>query len=576
MHTENQQYPRRRLQLLASFFAAAVVLVVAATLSGCATTLPPEEVDWSDWEITEYTPSPDDWRDHVIYFLLIDRFADGDSSNNDLGFGEYDPDNIEYFHGGDIRGMTERLNYLEALGVGAIWHTPQIQNQWLSPDYNGQRFAGYHGYWAHDFFAVDPHFGSMHEYRVFVREAHRRGMYVIQDIVPNHMGDYYSEDGEDLYQDGIPDTPAAPFDGRENASEYFHFSGEDIYSVGFAGLLNALNTDNPYVTGQLIEIFKYWIRETDIDGYRIDTVKYLPMRFWEEFVPAIREYAAELGKENFLVFGEAYEYDDVVNLRLTEADRSIGRYTGSEEQPLFNSMLDFSVTGAMTSVFAGKNLAGSVHRAPNYGSFELLNERFSDEVMQLYSPESRMQRVTFLDNHDMPRFLHRSKLDRDEDRLMLALTALYTLPGIPQLYYGTEQGFHQPEVAFNGRTRGNNRQDLWDSGYRIDGRLFQEIARLAEIRREHPALRYGQFVPHKTDARDGDVWVYSREYQGNRVLVVINRGETWHQLDPGAWLPDGGLELWTGREIPASAAEPARQLEIGPLESLIILPQTGN
>lgn len=166
----------------------------------------------SVWAQT-YTPSPADWARLSIYFLVLDRFANGDPTNDDLGHGEFNPEEADFYHGGDLKGLIEKLDYIQSLGATAIWVTPVVQNQGLSPTYGRSRHSGYHGYGAHDFYKVDPHFGDLELLKTMVREAHRRGISVILDIVVNHMGDYSSEDGKILVQDGIPNAPAIPFDG---------------------------------------------------------------------------------------------------------------------------------------------------------------------------------------------------------------------------------------------------------------------------------------------------------------------------------------------------------------------------
>ena len=500
-----------------------------------------------------YTPSPSDWSREIIYFVVTDRFVDGDKSNNDFGQGEYLPGDMEFYHGGDLKGLTEKLDYIQSLGATTVWLTPQVKNQWLSPLYGKTRYSGYHGYWAQDFYQVDPHLGTMDDYKNFVKEAHKRGMFVIQDIVPNHMGDFYTPEGGAYPQPGIPALPAAPFADPAKAGEVFHFNGTDIYTKGFAGYLDDINTENPEVVNALIEIFKFWIREGDLDGYRIDTVKYIPMAFWEKFIPAIRDYAASLGKKDFLIFGEAYDYDNIIAYKLKEADTSIGKYTGTPDQPLFSSMLDFSLCGALTKVFASSAVNGrdTSPARRGRGSFEMINERFTPEVMNLYTPESRSRRVTFLDNHDMLRFLNINKSGESLPSLKLALAAMFTLPGIPQVYYGTEQGFNQPKGIKNGKPGLDNRQDLWTTGYKTEGTLFQFMASLAQLRKNNPELTQGSFIPRLTDASSGDLWAFSRIFEGNETLVVINRGEKATTADLSPWIPQGAPDLLSGKILGA-------------------------
>jgi glycosidase len=143
-------------------------------------------------ELLLHVPSPE-WRDQIIYFLMIDRFADGNPASNDMGTGEYDPTRRSHFSGGDIQGVINQLDYIENLGATALWMTPPIANQWWSKHAN---YGGYHGCWATDFSNIDAHFGNMDDYKSLSDQLHRRGMYLIQDIVVNHTGNFFGYDGE--------------------------------------------------------------------------------------------------------------------------------------------------------------------------------------------------------------------------------------------------------------------------------------------------------------------------------------------------------------------------------------------
>ena len=137
-----------------------------------------------------HVPSPD-WRDQVIYFAMIDRFDDGDPSNNDQGAAEYDPADAAKFSGGDLRGLQRRVPYLRQLGATALWITPPVANQWWNP---AKRYGGYHGYWATDFSAVDAHFGTLADYQALSRTLHGAGMYLVQDVVVNHVANFVAYD----------------------------------------------------------------------------------------------------------------------------------------------------------------------------------------------------------------------------------------------------------------------------------------------------------------------------------------------------------------------------------------------
>ncbi|MXX06396.1 MAG: hypothetical protein F4Z71_06505, partial [Gammaproteobacteria bacterium] len=139
-----------------------------------------------------HVASPD-WSKQVIYMLMIDRFDDGDPTNNDQGYGEYDPSQPSHFSGGDFQGVIDRLDYLRSLGVTAVWVTPPLYNQWWSTPYQA---TGWHGYWPVHFQEVDPHYGTLDDYKRLSHELHCRGMYLIQDTIANHVGNFYAYEGE--------------------------------------------------------------------------------------------------------------------------------------------------------------------------------------------------------------------------------------------------------------------------------------------------------------------------------------------------------------------------------------------
>lgn len=467
----------------------------------------------------------------MIYFVLTDRFADGDSSNNDMGKGEFDPKRLESYHGGDFAGLIQKLDYIEDLGAGAVWVTPPVANQWVSPSYGGLRYMGYHGYWAQDLYDVDAHLGGMEAYKDFIRQAHARGIAVIQDIVCNHLGDFSSSDGKNSRQGGYPEHPAAPFTDQSIEGGLFHFNGNSTYTREYANL-DDLNTENPQVIQALIDVYKFWIREADVDGFRVDTASSVPMEFWRVFVPQIVAYAKSLGKDNFIVFGEDYEYDQCVQLRFDGADKGQARYTGTAEAPVFNGMLNFAFCGAATSVFSGSLINGRGWNppTPRFGSFAQLDGRFSPEIRALYAGKSADQLVNFLDNHDMMRINAPDKIGGDSGALKLAIGALLTLPGIPCMLYGTEQGFDEPAPIPGGQT--NRRQDLWDSGYETSNPFYTWTARLNALRRAYPALSRGSYVSRIIDGNEGAAYSFSRILDGQEVLVVMNRSTDIQWIKP--------------------------------------------
>ena len=149
-----------------------------------------------------HVASPD-WSEQIIYFVLIDRFNDGDPSNNDQGAGEYDPSDFTRYSGGDLQGIIDRLDYIQGLGATAVWITPPVANLWWDPL---SEFSGYHGYWGRHFKEVDEHYGTLETYQALSRALHERGMFLIQDVVPNHTGNFFTWDGP--YD---PEDPTANF-----------------------------------------------------------------------------------------------------------------------------------------------------------------------------------------------------------------------------------------------------------------------------------------------------------------------------------------------------------------------------
>jgi len=479
------------------------------------------------------TTSPPDWRDQVVYFVMIDRFDDGDSGNNDQGQGEYDPEDSRRFSGGDLAGLTRRLDYMQALGASALWITPPVANQWWDPRVN---YGGYHGYWAQDFTQVDAHFGDFPSYRALADGLHARGMKLVQDVVLNHSGNFFSctAPGECVRHNETQVLPAPlhhndPNNPEDRARNLWHwtptirdYSDREQNINWQLADLDDLNTENPEVRQLLRTIYADWIEQVGIDGFRVDTAFHMPEDYFRDFLysedtqaPGILQRWPFVDSNGFHVFGEGFGLDkpfEDIQARRIEA------YTRDADGPLLPSMINFPLYGTLRDVFAKGHPARE------------LGWRI-DNMMQVHANPWLMP--TFIDNHDVDRFLSES----NEPALRQALLAILTLPGIPTIYYGTEQGFTGRRDAMFASGYGSDGRDHFDT----DAPLFQYLKAAIALRRDNRVLSRG--TPAVLHA-DQNVLVWRMGDGTGSVLVVFNTAEIPQSLDA----LDTGLAAGTGLE----------------------------
>ena len=523
-----------------------IACLASMALGSCVEVASPTETIALETHVT-------DWRDEVIYQVLVDRFANGDL-NNDYNVNLEAP---ARYHGGDWQGLIDRLGYLEALGVTALWISPVVKN--VEEDAG---VSGYHGYWTQDFGAVNPHFGDMYKLRELVDACHARGMKVILDIVTNHVGQlfYYDINGNGQPDEAVfgggdgtsPVTHVSEYDpdfdpqgiqsetslGQAGPAEirFFHvpelnrmppeppeFQNPDWYNrmgrvwdwnhaeqvlLGdFPGGLKDLKTTHPDVRTALIEAFARWVEIADFDGFRIDTLKHVEHDFWEEFCPAIRARLARHGKTNFFLFGEAFDGDDALIGSFTFNGGVDSVFQFAQKFQIYDDVFKY---GAPTQKVADLLAL----RGEHYGT-EAHPGGVVDAEGNGLLPTQVL--VNFIENHDIPRFLYDAP---DLAAFHSALFHLLTFDGIPSLYYGSEQ-------EFSGGNDPHNREDLWDTGYATDGATFEHIARLTALRRELAPLRRGNLTlrwttSHVSDEEDAGILAFERAYAGKTVLVVLN------------------------------------------------------
>jgi glycosidase len=440
---------------------------------------------------------PADWRDQVVYFVLTDRFANGDRSNDDQGRGEFDPKNCDLFNGGDLSGLRGKLDYIQGLGATALWLTPPVANVWYDP---ALKMAGYHGYWAENFKAVDKHLGTLDDYRRLSSDLHDRGMRLIQDVVVNHTGDFFRYEGPydpkrpernfKLKPGMVPPRPSQfPFSMNDASSPgdretgIYHwtpdiqdYADENQRLTWQMSGLDDLDTSRPEVRRALKNSYAFWIRAAGVDGLRIDTARFVEHDFYRDFIhcpstqaPGVAVFAAGLGIKDFLTFGEVW----VSPPPFTDGEeREAASYLGSPDAPEMSAALNFPLAFDLRAVFAkGAPPAQLAYRLGG------LSRNFAGGSAS----------VNFIDNHDMPRFLS----EGDEAGLAQALAALFTLPGIPVIYMGTEQGLCGTRSSMFAGGCGSDGRDHFDEGRP----LYRLIGELSRLRRDNPEFRRGTLQP---------------------------------------------------------------------------------
>jgi glycosidase len=506
----------------------------------------------------KHFPSPQDWRDKWIYFLLIDRFNNPHSQPRFLPFdGQHG-----VFQGGTFNGVRDQLDYLQELGVGAIWLSPVLKNVRYED-------TTYHGYGFQDFLEVEPRFASdpsaaranpqlaQDELRALVDAAHARNIYVIFDIVLNHAGNifgyvvngnnnaaeadgrndvypirWHDENGGPAFADffsapaNLPDD-AAVWPRELQRNELFRRKGRGGEAGGDFSSLKELVTDFQEmgaigrsfpVQETLILAYQHLIAKYDVDGFRIDTLKFIEAEFARIFANAMREFALSIGKKDFFTFGEVFDEEEKIA-------QFIGRSTRLVNEPIgVDAALDFPLFFRLPGVAKGLVAPASVN-----GMYRRRKDVESG-ILSTHGDATNFF-VTFLDNHDMrQRFYFSDPSDphRFDRQATLGLACLFALQGIPCVYYGTEQGLHG-----TGNSDTAVREALWGKSNAFDRShpFYEALKKISAVRGKQPALRYGRqyFRPLSGDGVNfgvspfsPGVLAFSRILNNQEVVVVAN------------------------------------------------------
>lgn len=410
----------------------------------------------------------------VMYLVMPDRFADGDPANDQVpGFPVPDDRTVaRAYHGGDLRGVEQHLDYLRQMGVTTVWTTPLYDN---SAAQSGQT---YHGYSASDMYRVDPHFGSMADYRALTGAAHARGMKVVLDTVPNHVGAASPWAADAPAADWLHGTP----EQHEKVDDDFASVTDPAASAArrsvllngwFANVLPDLNQDNPLVAQYLLQNAIWWIESAGLDGLRLDTFPYVPRSFWHGYEERLHSLYPGLTSVGEVFHGDPQVTSFFAGGRANAG--SDGSYDTLLDTP-FDYPMFFALRGALT------------HHRPMSAIADVLR---SDA---LYPHPERL--VTFIGNHDTKRFL--SEPGGDTAGLRLAFGLLATLRGMPQLYYGDEigmEGGDDPDNRkdFPGGFAGDA-QNAFSSAGRTAAQqsMYGWVTSLMQLRGHTPVLQTGQ------------------------------------------------------------------------------------
>jgi len=483
----------------------------------------------------QHYPSPTDWRNENIYQILTDRYYDGNPSNDNVEASHgspYAPTANNGIHGGDFQGIQDKLDYIKSLGASAIWISPIV--------FNVGGTSAYHGYGAQDFYTLAPHWGTMTDLSNMVQAAHARGIKVILDIVCNHTGDligstdsgyptfkappagyhmsYYNTANEHAFPfnptNVTPPLLSTIFHTNGEIQSFNYPSGTQQVVLGELDGLDDLATETTYVRTNLMNIYTNWVGLADFDAFRVDTAIEVDYGFWQYWCPQLHQSGTTIGKSNFFMFCEADSGDE----------QQIGSYTGTEGGgPFkFDATLDYALYyNCINSVFA----TASGPTQPIEGHY--------DNIATYYDSNSWYQLITFLDNHDQPRFLSNS--GATTNRLTVALQFLYTSRGIPCLYYGTEQAF-----AGDGNNN-DDREDMFAGQWEPDPAsvgdnfnethpLYRQVAMLNNFRRLYPALRTGIHNNLWNNSSGPGLFAYSRVLSNEEVFVCFNTASTSQTL----------------------------------------------
>ena len=460
-------------------------------------------------------------QDDVMYLIMPDRFANGDPTNDEPAEapGSHDRSKPRAYHGGDLRGIQNHLQYLKDLGVTTLWLTPIVKNG---------AAQDYHGYGAVDVYAVDPHLGALKDYQDLVAAAHKQGMKIFFDIVPNHVGPKHPWVSNPPLPDWFHGTLQHHIDsfaplkgsfygkagGQAIANDPFEAlidphaptrMKRNLTEGWFFGILPDMNTENPLVEQYLLQNSIWWTEISGLDGYRVDTFPYVPRKFWADWHAGLHRLYPRL-----TTVGEVFHPDPSVTSFFVGGAK---RYDGVDSG--LATVFDFPLFFTLRDVLLRNAPAGRIADVLRHDTLYVHPEML----------------VPFFANHDVPRFA--SAEGNSPAKLKLAFGLTLTLRGIPEIYYGDEIGMPgggDPDNRrdFPGGWIGDASNAFTQSGRtREQQEIFSYVQALLKLRREHPALR-GGWLWHL--ASDESSYTFARESEEERLVVAFNNADQPREL----------------------------------------------
>ena len=468
----------------------------------------------------------------VIYLIMVDRFANGDPANDSPAGAPpaaTDRSNPRAYHGGDLRGIIDHLQYLKDLGVTALWLTPwydnwngimQCDKPWCPGTY-------YHGYHAIDYYRVEDHFGNLNTLQELVSRAHGLGLKIIQDQVANHVGSQHPWIEDPPLNDWFHGTLQQHQRNKFNNSVLLspHGNREEVRNTldgWFSEDLPDMNQDQSEVARYEIQNALWWIGVSGIDGVRQDTIQYMPRAFIRDLSQALhRQYP------RMWIVGEVFERD------AAQTAFFMGGKVGWDNiDTNLDSDFDFSLWDVSLQVFTGKRPVRTLRDQLKYDA--------------LYPDAARV--TTLVNNHDTPRFMSLAGATLEGAMLHTAFTL--SVRGIPQLYYGEElamDGGEDPENRrdFPGGFPGDTRNAFSEQGRtRTEQRIYDWTRRWINLRREHSSIRHGRLIDL---FYDNDAYVFARQDNSETLVIAFNRKSQEEQVT----LPAGAIGLRDGDQLRA-------------------------